>query len=78
MPRRCLIDQKPRTLTVEDYRILCNCAEMVVRRLEKQQVEVSSTLLGLHARLHVTRADSLADLTQYDVVPNRETVHRVL
>ncbi|BDA44488.1 hypothetical protein COCOBI_05-6750 [Coccomyxa sp. Obi] len=45
----CLIDQKPRTLTVEDYRILCNCAEMVVRRLEKQQVEV----------LEVTAVDGL-------------------
>lgn len=38
--RRCLIDQKPRTLSVEDYRVLCSCAEMVVRRLEKQQFEV--------------------------------------
>ncbi|EIE27058.1 hypothetical protein COCSUDRAFT_45719 [Coccomyxa subellipsoidea C-169] len=36
----CLIDQKPRTLSVEDYRVLCTCAEMVVRRLEKQQFEL--------------------------------------
>ncbi|KAK9915679.1 hypothetical protein WJX75_002576 [Coccomyxa subellipsoidea] len=36
----CLIDQKPRTLSVEDYRVLCSCAEMVVRRLEKQQFEL--------------------------------------
>ena len=29
--RRCLVDQKPRKLTVEDYRVLNSCAEMVVR-----------------------------------------------
>ena len=33
---RCLIDTQPRRLTVEDYRVLNNCAEMVVRRLERE------------------------------------------
>ena len=35
--RRCLEDTQPRQLTVEDYRVLNNCAEMVVRRLEAEQ-----------------------------------------
>ena len=34
---RCLADTQPRRLTVDDYRVLNNCAEMVVRRLEAEQ-----------------------------------------
>ena len=33
---RCLVDTQPRRLSVDDYRVLNNCAEMVVRRLERE------------------------------------------
>lgn len=36
VPRRCLVDTQPRRLSVDDYRVLNNCAEMVVRRLERE------------------------------------------
>lgn len=34
--RRCLVDTQPQRLSVDDYRVLNNCAEMVVRRLERE------------------------------------------
>ena len=37
---RCLVDTEPRRLTVDDYRVLNNCAEMVVRRLEAERFAV--------------------------------------
>ncbi|KAK9834150.1 hypothetical protein WJX81_003157 [Elliptochloris bilobata] len=37
----CLVDTQPRRLTVDDYRVLNNCAEMVVRRLEADQFAVA-------------------------------------
>jgi hypothetical protein len=36
--RRCMVDSKPRKLTVEDYRVLNSCAEMVVRAVTSYSV----------------------------------------
>lgn len=46
--RRCLVDQKPRKLTVEDYRVLNSCAEMVVclRALPVVAVDVLGCING--------------------------------
>jgi hypothetical protein len=35
------VDTQPRRLTVDDYRVLNNCAEMVVRRLEAERFAVA-------------------------------------
>jgi hypothetical protein len=37
------VDQKPRKLSVEDYRVLISCSEMVVRRLEEKKFDLLHT-----------------------------------
>lgn len=43
----CIIDRKPRWLEAESCNVLINFAEIVVRELEKEQMRVRISAIGL-------------------------------